>query len=146
MAEAYGSAPGGAPESAITLELSQEEAQTLHVLTARIGGDHAVSPRRHANKVKDALTDVLGDYYQHPENQLCHAGSSIRFNQYPTPPPEFRPGDVVKHELMAYPWLRRFSGTWVDGASRELSEGGDATVAEWFRQGLAEFVTRGPED
>jgi len=71
----------------VTLELTLEEARTLAVMCAKVGGSdgdfgRADSPRRHVDSVFDALDAVGVIYADSPEYELADKGG-FYFSDYP---------------------------------------------------------------
>lgn len=70
-------------EEVISLQLSQEEARTLAVVLARIGG-LPYSPRGHLRSLEYGLNETLGSYRDHPENKyVSHEHDLIYFEADP---------------------------------------------------------------
>ena len=62
--------------------LTQEEANTLLVLTGNVSGSREHSPRKHANSVYKRLADMIGTYgYLTQEGKLL--STTADFNDYP---------------------------------------------------------------
>ncbi|MGI5245470.1 ribosomal protein L7/L12 [Dactylosporangium sp. CA-139066] len=112
----------------IVLELSEEEARTLHVIYAFVGGSPEASPRGHMQAIGEALGAVFGGvlkYSDHPEYRLLKRDvSGIRFLDYPEgtrEPRVFRLGEgsipldvetVNDGESYAPHWRRNGDGNW----------------------------------
>ena len=73
----------------VTLELTLDEARTLAVVLARVGGDPDHSPRKHGQSVSDALESVHISSSGAPEHGLISrgvgtgVGASLYFDDYP---------------------------------------------------------------
>jgi len=69
----------------VTLKLSIEEARTLAVILAKVGGRVDRSPRGHATDVFIALEDLGIEYANTPEWKLIDVklGSGFEFRDYP---------------------------------------------------------------
>jgi hypothetical protein len=67
----------------VTLRLSLEEARTLAVLVAKVGGSPDHSPREHTNAISSALRGVGITYQGSDEYALADGLTSIRFKDRP---------------------------------------------------------------
>lgn len=80
----------------VTLELSEAEARTILALCVSSGGtpidihtSAALSPRAHADAVKNAITDALGidrtasRWYQEVKEFILAGGGHVYFSDYP---------------------------------------------------------------
>jgi hypothetical protein len=72
------------PIESVTLTLNQEEFQTLYAVLNRIGGDPVDSPRKHVNKILNALWKAYEGDTNFPERKLFddHDGQSMSFMNY----------------------------------------------------------------
>lgn len=70
----------------VALTLTEGEARTLIAVLARVAGSPSLSPRQHADDVRDALIDALAvDYTDVLEYQLIedkYMRGSITFSDY----------------------------------------------------------------
>ena len=66
----------------VTLVLTVEEARTLAVLVAKVGGSPDHSPRGHASAISDALCGA-GVTYTGSTAEYTLASGSISFTDYP---------------------------------------------------------------
>ena len=55
-----------APPYTVTLELNQDEAETLHQILRNIGGDAFNPPRRNVRSIERALNEAGVRYTKHP--------------------------------------------------------------------------------
>lgn len=88
-------------DSKITLELTQEEARTLFVLTGNVTGDTINSPRKHTDKI---YTDLKKALYLETAQDIAEqglfstnnsdGGDYIHFENYPVQEPE--PDTTIK--------------------------------------------------
>jgi glutathionyl-hydroquinone reductase len=62
-------------EKRIVLELTEDEARTLHTLFQRVGGSPDYSPRKHIDTISDVLRDVGVEYL--PEYRAGAAGGKV---------------------------------------------------------------------
>jgi hypothetical protein len=67
----------------VTLVLTLEEARTLAVIVAKVGGEPDRSPREHASAISSALSGVGIVYRNSDEYALAVIGQSINFKDYP---------------------------------------------------------------
>lgn len=67
MATATKNPPPQTPPPTYTLELSQEEAQTLADVLSRVGGSMTDSRRRHTQAILDTLGDVGVNFGNKPD-------------------------------------------------------------------------------
>ena len=68
------------PKPNVLLELSYEEAETLLIVTDRIGGDPQLSRRKHTDKIGQALRDVYSlEYKEEKDDDVSITNCSIYF-------------------------------------------------------------------
>ena len=77
--------------SKYVLELSEEEARTLLVLTGKVGGCPDNSPRKHTSSVFNRLYDILGigivsthEWWLFSIQSESYSSSFIEFKDYPS--------------------------------------------------------------
>jgi hypothetical protein len=86
-------------ETTVTLTLSVDEAVTLAMVLANVGGNRETSPRKHAQAVFNALEKTGVGYYQSTAYTL-HSGSQS-FRPYPS---TFKGESLVADNLSARPY------------------------------------------
>lgn len=66
-------------EERITLTLTRQEAETLQVVCAMVGGDPGLSPRGDMDSIWMAIGEYLPNYRETEAYQLITRGSNIYF-------------------------------------------------------------------